>query len=118
VLVLPETHAIDLLFRVQDASPFLIHLPGWLDRRAEDLLVSRLAAAPPSSIVIFERPTAEFGVAPFGRGYGRDLLAWITARYRVSEETSIMQLWRPRDVVTPAFQEPRSPGSPASASKE
>jgi hypothetical protein len=81
-LFLPETHSLDVLFGVEDASPLLGHMPGWLDSRAEDLLLRRFEIRPPDVVVIFERQTTEFRVAPFGRGFGAKLAAWIDARYR------------------------------------
>jgi hypothetical protein len=83
VLVLPETNAIDVLFGARNASPFLIHMPGWLDRRAEEILIRKFSRDPPDVIVIFERPTWEFGVAPFGKGFGLLLSDWIERNTRL-----------------------------------
>jgi hypothetical protein len=86
-LFLPETHALDVLFKVEDASPLLGHMPGWLDSRAEDALIRRFQIHPPDVIVILDRGTAEFGVAPFGRGFGTRLAVWIDAQYRTTESS-------------------------------
>src|SRR5207302_3033104 len=37
-LVVPEINAIDVLFGVGNVSPWLSHVPGWLDADAESLL--------------------------------------------------------------------------------
>lgn len=83
VLFLPETNAVDVLFGLRDASPYLIHLPGWLTARAEASLISRFQKQPPDAVVVFERPTGEFRIKPFGEGFGLDLANWIDRNYRV-----------------------------------
>lgn len=83
VLFVPETYAADVLYDVRGASPFLVHVPGWLDVRAEELIIRRLEASPPSAVVVFERSTGEFRVKPFGIGFGRLLSAWIDRHYLV-----------------------------------
>ncbi len=81
VLFLPETSALDVLFGVRDASPYLIHMPGWLDAHAEDVLIDRFEREPPDAVVLFERATDEFHVKPFGQGFGRRLSDWILRNY-------------------------------------
>ncbi|MCA1581923.1 MAG: hypothetical protein LC796_11160 [Acidobacteria bacterium] len=80
-LLLPETHALDVLYGMRDVSPLLGHLPGWLDERAERRLLVRLQTNPPDVVVLFERPTREFGVEAFGRGYAEALAGWIDRSY-------------------------------------
>jgi hypothetical protein len=81
VAILPEVAAVDVFFGLRDPSPWLTHVPGWLDGDAEQELIRRFQASPPEAIVVFERPTWLFRTAPFGIGYGRELSAWIAARY-------------------------------------
>ncbi|MEP6801150.1 MAG: hypothetical protein ABJC07_04380 [Acidobacteriota bacterium] len=95
-LFLPETHALDVLYGAVDASPLLGHLPGWLDSRAEDTLLRRFEASPPAVVVLFDRPTREFGVRPFGRGYGLKLAAWIDRRYAPVEAFPALTILRLR----------------------
>ena len=83
-LVLPEPNAVEALFDVRGASPYLYCLPGWLDARAEDTLLRRFETDPPDVVVIFVRPTWEFGVEPFGRGFGKRLASWLLRNYRVA----------------------------------
>jgi hypothetical protein len=83
VLVLPEINAVDALFELHSVSPLLHHFPGWLDSYEEAELIRRLEKDPPSKVILFERPSAEFGIAPFGKGFGVDLMAWCTRNYRV-----------------------------------
>ena len=81
VAILPEVNAVDVFFGLRDPSPWLTHVPGWLDADAERELIRRFEASPPDAIVLFDRPTWLFRTAPFGVGYGRELSAWIAARY-------------------------------------
>jgi hypothetical protein len=69
-------------------------MPGWLDARAEEGLIGRFGAAPPDAVVVFRRPTQEFGVAPFGEGYGERLAPWITSHYRLDEREDVGLLFR------------------------
>lgn len=86
VLVVPEINAVDALFRSPSASPFLTHMPGWLDRRGQEILIRRLESAPPDVIVVFARPTWEYGVAPFGQGFGLLVADWIARHGRTVYE--------------------------------
>lgn len=61
----------------QSASPLLFHMPGWLDSRAEEVLLRRVAVSPPAVVVFFARDTSEFGVRPFGQGFGTRLAPWL-----------------------------------------
>jgi hypothetical protein len=87
VLVVPEINAVDDLFRAASASPFLTHMPGWLDRRGQEILIHRLESAPPDVIVVFARPTWEYGVAPFGQGFGLVVADWIARHGRTVYES-------------------------------
>ncbi len=86
-LFLPEANAADVLFGIRDASPYLIHMPGWLDARAEASLIDRFERNPPDAVVLFDRTTGEFRVKPFGVGFGRRLADWIGRNYRVVATT-------------------------------
>jgi hypothetical protein len=93
-LILPETNAVDILYGVQSVSPFLIHMPGWLDANAEQKLLVQFERNPPDVVVLFERGASEFRVRPFGRGFGVHLSAWIDQRYRVVQSTSVGKILR------------------------
>ena len=94
VLCVPESNGIEALYRVRGAAPYMDLMPGWLDGRAEEGLIRRFEAAPPDAVVVFRRPTQEFGVAPFGEGYGQRLAPWITSRYRLDEREDVGLLFR------------------------
>ena len=86
VAVFPEIDAVDDLFGARSVSPFLTHMPGWLDRRGQELLIARLERDRPDVIVVFQRPTWEYGVAPFGQGFGQSVAGWIERNSRVVYE--------------------------------
>lgn len=83
-LVLPEPNAVEALFELRSASPYLYHMPGWLDTRAEDTLLRRFEAQPPEVVVLFARTTWEYGIEPFGQGYGKRLASWLIQKYVVA----------------------------------
>jgi hypothetical protein len=114
VFFVPETHGLDVLFGLEDASPFLIHVPGWLDENAERKLLNSFERQPPDLIVRSERGTSEFGVRPFGEGYGVRLADWISHRYRVVAATPAGELLRPAPIPPSALlqDEGRLAGKP------
>jgi hypothetical protein len=81
-LILPEANAVDVLLGLRDVSPYLLHLPGWLDEDGERALLRRLEKDVPDVVIVFQQSTWLYGVGPFGKGYGRELASWISARYR------------------------------------
>ena len=94
VLCVPESNAVEALYGVRNAAPYMDLMPGWLDARAEENLIRRFEAAPPDAVVVFRRPTQEFGVPPFGDGYGRRLAPWITSHYRLVRRDDVGLLFR------------------------
>jgi hypothetical protein len=94
-LVLPEVCAVDALFEVKQSSPFLTHFPGWLDSSAEARLIERLGKSPPDVVVIFDRPTAEYGFEPFGKGFGVALSRWCREHYEPVVMTPAGAVLRP-----------------------
>ncbi|HEY2797436.1 MAG TPA: glycosyltransferase family 39 protein [Thermoanaerobaculia bacterium] len=94
VLSLPEVNAVDALFEARSVSPFVIMMPGSLDARAEERLIRRFEREPPEVVVVFRRPTWEYGVAPFGQGYGQRLAAWIETHDRLVASSAAGTIWR------------------------
>ena len=86
-LVLPEICAADALFDLRPTSPIVHHFIGWFDEAAERREIARLEADPPDVVVIFDRPTAEFGIGPFGKGFGVLLADWCRRHYEPAAET-------------------------------
>jgi hypothetical protein len=96
VLVLPEANALEPLFGIRAASAFPVLLPGWLDSRAEQRILSESKRGPPDAVVLFRRSTVELGVAPLGEGYGKDLVRWILETYQVEGASANGLLLRPK----------------------
>ena len=96
VWVLPEINGVDALFRATNVSPYPSHMPGWLDPTDEIRLLTRVEAAPPQTVVLFSRETNEYGVGPFGKGYGRVLGGWISRNYVPVESVRAGSLMEPR----------------------
>jgi len=85
IWVLPEINAVDALFHARDASPYPLHLPGWLDEEAEAELIRVMEKHPPDLVVVFSRSVKEYGVADFGKGYDRLLSEWVERNYSAVE---------------------------------
>ncbi len=83
VLVLPETNGVDAIYGVRPVSRYVTLMPGFLDHRVERQLLAQFHDHPPDAVVVFERGTAEYRVAPLGRGFGRELMEWIEGNYEV-----------------------------------
>jgi hypothetical protein len=96
VLVLPEINGVDAVFTVENVSPLLDHLPGWLDPALEGRLVAQFAKSPPDAVVLFDRRLTEYGVERFGRGYGESLYRWIERADRPVYEGRAGAIFRPR----------------------
>ena len=95
VLVLPEISGADVLLDARSSSPYLNHLPGWFDEAAERRLITHLEQDPPAAVVLFDRPLGEYGVKPFGVGYGNLLSQWCRQNYRPVAETPAGTILRP-----------------------
>jgi hypothetical protein len=108
----PEVSAVDVLFDVRHPSPFVNHLPGWLDADGEKREIARLEQSPPDAIVILLRSTSVYGVEPFGRGFCRELAAWIASRYRPVVERNVGTVLRRREEPAPTAA-PKTSDAPA-----
>ncbi len=102
VWVLPEINGVDALFLAREVSPYPSHLPGWLDENAEAELIRRVEQKRPDVVILFDRNTKEYGVAPFGEGYDRLLAEWVDRHYAPVVETSAGKILRPRNVPIPS----------------
>lgn len=98
-LILPDVNGVDVLFGLRDLSPYLIHVPGWLDEDAEAMLIRRFEEKPPDVVILFNRSTWLFRTAPFGRGYGRTLAQWIALRYRPVQVLPAGTILRPPGII-------------------
>ncbi len=95
VLTLPEPYALEPLFGVRPWSKFLLLLPPML-AQSEARLLADLERDPPDAVVVFDRPTPEYGVAPFGKGYGLRIADWLETHFVVVTRVAGGALWRPK----------------------
>jgi hypothetical protein len=90
VLVVPEVNGVDAAFELRSASPFVSHVPGWLNPKQEEALVKALEGDPPDAVVVFSRVFEEFGKeGPFGVGYDLALARWVERNYTVVFRTAV-----------------------------
>jgi hypothetical protein len=84
LFVVPEGAMVNYLARRDIPGLMNGFLPnGFTD---ENSVIRMLQRDPPAAIVMTGNSMDEFGVGPFGFGYGRELLAWINRSY-VSAQT-------------------------------
>jgi hypothetical protein len=83
---IPEGIMLNYLTRLKAPPPFVQYTPPLIELFGEDRMLAALAAAPPEWIALVHRDDSDYGVAPFGRGYGLQLNAWIERRYRPAHQ--------------------------------
>jgi hypothetical protein len=79
--VWPKGAALNFLAQRANPTRFLSLMPSNLLRQGEDEILSSYATHPPDFILLVDRHDAEFGAGRFGRGYARDLMAWLWRNY-------------------------------------
>lgn len=79
VLALPEPYGLEPIFGVRPWSKRLLYLPPAM-KETESRLLLELERDPPEAVVVVDRPTPEYGVDAFGRGYGRATSEWLARR--------------------------------------
>jgi len=84
VLSLPEPYALEPLFDLRPTTRHLLYLPPTLAYFGEAQLIEELEGNPPDVVVVFTRPTSEYGFAPFSEVYGLTMAAWLNSRYAQS----------------------------------
>ena len=100
VLAMPEPYALEPVFGVRGWSRDLLLLPPQLDE-VEPGLVRELDRDPPDAVVVFSRPVVEYEVAPFGRGYGRSVQAWLDRNADMVARSRGGAIYRPRRAESP-----------------
>ena len=59
-------------------------------------MLRRYRQGGPEVVVIFDRPTVEWGVAPFGQGFGHRLAAWLQSNYSIVASPPGAVILRPK----------------------
>ena len=79
--VVPEGVIINYLSRTPTPTPFVTFMPPEEIMFGDDLWTDRFRASPPDLVLILPRDASEYGLPPFGSGFGRSLAAWIRSEY-------------------------------------
>jgi hypothetical protein len=83
LVVFPEGELLNFLAGRRNPIRHKLYLPGYLTDENEAEVLRELQAARPAAIVLWRRPTSEYGRGLFGIDYGRKIRAWIDGNYRV-----------------------------------
>ncbi len=84
LVVFPEGEVVNFLSGRPNPLRHELYLPGYLTEANESDVLAELERARPAAIVVWRRPTAEYGHGLFGEDYGRSIAAWIAGRYAIS----------------------------------
>ena len=86
VAVLPEGVMLNYLTRRANPTGHVNFMPPELLIFGEATIVESFRESPPDFVVLLHKDTREYGVGFFGRGYGRDLHAWVRDHYETVEQ--------------------------------
>lgn len=81
LVVFPEGEVLNFLSGRHNPTRHKLFLPGYVNRRNEAEIVRELERARPAAVVIWHRPTGEYGLAMFGESYGQAIRSWIDQNY-------------------------------------
>jgi len=84
LVVFPEGQVLNYLAGKPNPLRQKLYIPGYLRASNERQLLDELGRSRPDAIVLWPRPTGEYGAAEFGVDYGRDVFAWIERNYALS----------------------------------
>jgi hypothetical protein len=82
VACFPEGIMINYLSRRRTSIPYVNFNPPDLLLFGESSMLDSLKHSPPDYILLVHKDTSEFGLARFGRDYGKEIYAWIVAHYQ------------------------------------
>ncbi|MFW6163412.1 MAG: hypothetical protein ACODAJ_11640, partial [Planctomycetota bacterium] len=83
LVVLPEGVTLNYLARRDNPTPFINFMPPEVLLFGEDVMVAAFRERPPDAVALVHKSTLEYGLDYFGRGYARDLMAWVRRHYEV-----------------------------------
>ena len=81
LVVFPEGEILNYLSGRPNPIRHKLYIPGYLSARNEAKVLSELTRARPDVVVIWRRPTSEYGPSMFALDYGRSIGAWIDREY-------------------------------------
>jgi hypothetical protein len=84
IAALPEGAMLNYLSRRSNSAPYMVFNPAETATFGETQMLAAYQASPPDYILLVHRDTSEFGVDFFGRkrGFGYEMMQWITNAYR------------------------------------
>lgn len=83
LVVFPEGEILNYLSNVPNPIRHTLYLPGYVTDHNEEAIVRELDRARPAAIVLWNRPTGEYGRGGFGADYGLAIARWIEKNYAI-----------------------------------
>ena len=113
LVVIPEGQVLNEITGRRNPLRQKLYIPGYLTDENEAAVLEDFVRRRPRAIVIWYRPTSEYGPSLFGHGYGMRVMSWIRENYAAPVPTmprSLNRLYllrRPADPAAPANGPPR-----------
>jgi hypothetical protein len=82
LVVFPEGEVLNFLSRRPNPIRHKLYIPGYLTDENEGEVLAELRRASPDAVVLWGRPSGEYGRATFGGDYGSTIWRWIQEIYR------------------------------------
>ena len=93
LVVFPEGQVLNFLAGKPNPLRQKLYIPGYLQASNEAQLLDDLRRKRPGAIVLWPRPTEEYGPAEFGTDYGRDVLDWIERTMSIRSTRGLARLY-------------------------
>ncbi len=81
LVVFPEGEIVNFVSGRRNPIRHKLYIPGYLTIGNEEDVLRELSEARPGAVVIWRRPTSEYGRGFFGEDYARRIRAWIGEEY-------------------------------------
>jgi hypothetical protein len=81
LVVFPEGELLNFLSGRRNPIRYKLYLPGYLTRQNEPEVLEELERERPAAIVVWNRPTGEYGRGNFGQDFGALILRWVERNY-------------------------------------
>lgn len=81
LVVFPEGEVLNYLSGRRNPLRHKLYIPGYLSDANEDEVLAELGKARPAAIVVWTRPSGEYGRGLFGQDYGVRIARWIEDNY-------------------------------------
>lgn len=89
LVVFPEGELLNYLTGRRNRLRHKLYLPGYVTGRNEDEILRSLKRERPAAIVIWNRPTGEYGRGSFGADYAKRISRWIQESYVESPSAAL-----------------------------